>query len=466
MIQNISVIGLGKLGASMAGAFASRGFNVIGVDVNQCSVELVNEGNAPVQETDLDETISANKERIRATTSHEDAILNSDISFVIVPTPSDEKGSFSLQYAAWAFREIGLALAKKNGYHNIVLTSTVLPGSTRQALLPILEKESGKKAGRDFGVCYSPEFIALGSIIRNFLNPDFTLVGEFDEKCGGQLEEIYSRVMTNGAPCARMSLENAELTKISVNTFVTTKITFANMLAEICEKLPGGDIDVVTNALGMDTRIGRKYLTGALGYGGPCFPRDNVALTYIAGELGVEAEIAKTTDAMNRSMAAKIVEKIRPRIRDGATVAILGLAYKPFSHVTEESQGLYIAQTLSKAGARVVAFDPLSEEMALGELQGQIVILNSIKECLKQAEAVLITTPDPVFKDLAAEDFLNERAEVLVVDFWRILQEKLKNQKHIRYIAVGCGQNDAETAARLRQLWGGTEKEVFRTSGK
>lgn len=450
----------------MAAAFASRGFEVIGVDVNQHSVDLVNEGKAPVQETNLEDLISANKHRIRATASHEDAVLHSDISFIIVPTPSDEKGSFSLQYAAWAFREMGKALAKKSGYHNIVLTSTVLPGATRQALLPILERESGKKAGRDFGLCYSPEFIALGSIIRDFLNPDFTLVGEFDDKCGGHLEEIYSRVMTNGAPCARMSLENAELTKISVNTFVTTKITFANMLAEICEKLPGGNVDVVTNALGLDTRIGHKYLTGAIGYGGPCFPRDNVALTYIAKELGIEADIAKTTDSMNRSMAAKIVQKIRPMIREGATVAILGLAYKPFSHVTEESQGLFIAQTLSKAGARVVAFDPLAGEMALGELQGQIVILNSVEECLKQAEAVLITTPDPVFKDLTAENFRNERAEVLVVDFWRILQEKLNDQPHIKYVAVGCGDDDKKNLARLRELWGGSEKEVFQTSGK
>ncbi|MCA1639779.1 MAG: NAD(P)-binding domain-containing protein, partial [Acidobacteria bacterium] len=210
MTQKISVIGLGKLGASMAAALASRGFEVIGVDVNQRSIELVNQGKAPVQETNLDETISANKERIKATTSHEEAVLNSDISFVIVPTPSDERGAFSLQYAAWAFKEIGRALSKKNSYHNVVLTSTVLPGSTREALIPILEKESGKKAGRDFGVCYSPEFIALGSIIQNFLNPDFTLIGELDERAGSQLEEIYSRVMVNGAPSARMSLENAE----------------------------------------------------------------------------------------------------------------------------------------------------------------------------------------------------------------------------------------------------------------
>src|SRR5476649_282199 len=131
MLQRISVIGLGKLGASMAAAFAARGFEVVGVDVNQRSIDLVNQGRAPVQETDLDETISANKERIRATSSHEDAVLNSDISFVIVPTPSDDKGAFSLQYARWAFKEIGKAIGKKKDYHNVVLTSTVLPGSTR-----------------------------------------------------------------------------------------------------------------------------------------------------------------------------------------------------------------------------------------------------------------------------------------------------------------------------------------------
>ena len=463
MIKRVSVIGLGKLGASMAAAFAERGLEVIGVDVNQRSVELVNQGKAPVQETNLEETIFANKERIRATLSHEEAILNSDISFVIVPTPSDERGAFSLQYAEWAFKEIGKALAKKNEYHNIVLTCTVLPGSTRQALLPILEKESGKKAGKDFGLCYSPEFIALGSIIKDFLNPDFTLIGELDEKSGSQLEDIYSRVMVNNAPAARMSLENAELTKISVNTFVTTKITFANMLAEICEKIPGGDVDVVTNALGLDSRIGRKYLTGSIGYGGPCFPRDNVALSFIARELGVEAKLAETTDSMNRAIAVKVADRFLPMIRKGATVAVLGLSYKPFSHVTEESQGIYVAQHLSKHGIRVVAFDPMSGEMSLDEIRRNIVVLDSIEDCLKQAESVLITTPDDVFKELTAESFKNEWSEVLVVDFWRILQDKLQNAPNIKYVAAGKSEDDAKNSSRLKELWWGNSGESLST---
>lgn len=460
MTQSISVIGLGKLGASMAAAFASRGFNVIGVDVSQQAVDAMNRGEAPVQETGLAELIAANRERLRATTSHEDAVLNSDASFVIVPTPSDERGAFSLQYAEWAFREIGRTLAKKNTYHNVVLTSTVLPGATRQALLPILERESRKTVGAEFGLCYSPEFIALGSIIRDFLEPDFTLVGEIDERSGAHLESIYSEAMLNRAPCARMSLENAELAKVSVNTFVTTKITFANMLAELCEKIPGGDVDVVTKALGLDKRIGRNYLTGAIGYGGPCFPRDNIALSFIARSLGVDAGLAETTDALNRSMAERISQRVLPELRKGATVAVLGLAYKPFSHVTEESAGVYLAEQLSKNGFRVVAYDPMSDKMDLGELRSQIVVIDQIEDCLKQSEAVLITTPDPAFKSLGPDDFRNEWARVVVVDFWRILQDKLRGAGHVRYVPAGKSLDDSLNSKRLHDLWCGPAETV------
>jgi len=163
-----SVVGLGKLGASMAAAIASRGFPVVGVDVVQQSVDKLNAGVAPIQETGLQEMIAANRDRLHATTSHEEAIQASDITFVIVPTPSDQRGAFSLQYAQWAFREIGRALAHKSGYHLVVLTSTVLPGATRFGLAPILEQESGKRCGRDFGLCYSPEFIALAVLFVIF----------------------------------------------------------------------------------------------------------------------------------------------------------------------------------------------------------------------------------------------------------------------------------------------------------
>lgn len=448
-----SVVGLGKLGASMAASIASRGFKVIGVDVSQRAVELVNSGQAPVQETNLEETIAANRDRFRATLSHREAILNSDVSFVVVPTPSDDRGAFSLQYAAWAFREIGRTLKEKDGYHNVVVTSTVLPGSTRYGLLPILEKESGKVCGKDIGLCYSPEFIALGSVIRDFLNPDFILIGEFDDRCGGQLEECYKQIMMNNPPVQRMSIENAELTNIAVNTFVTTKITFANMLADLCERIPGGDIDVVTNALGFDKRIGHKYLKGALGYGGPCFPRDNLALSFIARALGSKAGLAEMTDSINRALPDKIIEHIRPLIRKGSTVAILGLSYKPFSHVVEESQAIYLAKVLSKIGARVIAYDPLAGEIARAELKDQAVILDSLEDCLAQAEVILIATPDPAFQRLTGKDFEGKNHRLTIVDCWRMHNKEVTGHPNIRYIPLGRSIDDQTNSSRMKELW-------------
>src|SRR6476620_9156888 len=320
MISDIAVIGLGKLGATMTACLASRGFNVIGVDVSQKAVSAMNAGRAPAQETGLDELIVKHKDRIRATLSHEDAILKSDLSFVIVPTPSDERGAFSLQYAAYAFEAIGKALAKRERYHTIVLTSTVLPGSTRYGLLPILEKHSGKRCGKDFGLCYSPEFIALGTVIRDYLNPDFYLVGEFDERSGAALESVNDRVALNKAPSKRMSLENAELAKISVNSFVTLKISYANMLADLCERIPGGDVDVVSDAIGMDKRIGRRYLTGGFGYGGPCFPRDNVALNFIGKHVGASTQLLEVNDDFNRTISPRFIEKLKPYLHKKSVV--------------------------------------------------------------------------------------------------------------------------------------------------
>jgi UDPglucose 6-dehydrogenase len=439
----------------MAAGIASKGHDVIGVDVNQATVDAVNEGRAPVQETGLGDLIAANRSRLRATRSHDEAILNSDISFVIVPTPSDERGAFKLQYAAFAFREIGRALARKAGYHTVVLTSTVLPGASRFGLLPILEGSSGKRCGEDFGFCYSPEFVALGSVIRDFLSPDFLLIGEHDRRSGDHLEEHYREIVDNGASAARMSLENAELTKISVNAYVTTKITFANMLAEICHRMPGGDVDVVSNAIGLDTRIGRKYLTGALGYGGPCFPRDNVALGFLASALGAPADLPATVDHLNRGIAERVVTRLVATVHPGATIAALGLSYKPRSHVVEESQAIQIVRALVDRKYRVLAFDPLAGHQANQELGGRALVLDSIEACLQDAEVVLIGTPDPAFSRLTAADFTrNRKKPVRVVDFWRHLAPVLDGAPGIDYIAYGRGRaTPPSERSPLADLW-------------
>jgi UDPglucose 6-dehydrogenase len=178
-------------------------------------------------------------------------------------------------------------------------------------------------------------------------------------------------------------------------------------------------------------------------------------LSYIAREMDTRAALAETTDDFNRSMAERIAEKLRPVVQGGVTTAILGLAYKPFSHVVEESQGVYLANALSQAGARVVAYDPLAGESANAELKGKILILDSAKKCLEQAEVVLITTADPEFQTLTCADFNPEFSKITVIDFWRVLRGELQNRPNVEYVPVGCSTNDEENAARLRELWHG-----------
>lgn len=453
MIHNIAVIGLGKLGGTMAGCLASRGFNVVGVDLSPKAVESLNAGRAPAQETGLDELIWKNKERLRATLNHEEAILNSDLSFVIVPTPSDERGAFTLQYVAFAFEAIGKALAHCERYHTVVLTSTVLPGSTRYKLLPILERFSGKQCGVDFGLCYSPEFIALGTVIRNYLNPDFYLVGEFDDRSGATLESVNSRVALNNAPSKRMSLENAEIAKLSVNSFVTMKISFANMLADLCERIPGGDVDVVSDAIGMDHRIGRRYLTGGLGFGGPCFPRDNVALNFLGKELGASTPLLEVNHQYNRAISTRLVEKLKSYLRPGSTVAVLGLAYKPLSHVIEESSGIDLCLALGNKGWRVVGYDPLVREDAQAVLHMHALVADSLASCLQDAESILVTTPDEMFITLKPEDCLGTKDTITVVDFWRCLPDSFRHHPKIRYVPIGQCIDDSRVSRTLERIY-------------
>jgi UDPglucose 6-dehydrogenase len=421
----------------MAAAIAGRGFDVIGVDVNESVIEAVNAGRTPVSETGLADAIETNHSRLSATGHHCEAIEQSDVTFVIVPTPSDDTGMFSLQYARYAFREIGRGLGAKDGYHLVVLTSTVMPGSTREVLLPELEAASGKKCGRDFGLCYSPEFIALGSVIRDFLNPDFTLIGQFDERSGAILEQAYAEIVENGAPCKRMSLENAELAKLAVNTFVTTKIAYANMLADLCERIPGGDVDIVSDAVGSDKRIGRRYLTGGLGFGGPCFPRDNIALSAFGRRVGADTNIAVTTDATNHVPVRRLVDHVRLAARPETTVAVLGLAYKPHSHVIERSQGLEAVLAIADSGIRVVCYDPLARDAARNELKDKALVLDSMKACLDQAEVVVIGNADPEFTRLTPEDFPSRSPPVQVIDCWRLLRARLEGSANVRYRAIG-----------------------------
>ena len=373
---------------------------------------------------------------------------SSEATFIVVPTPSTDEGGFTISYVLEAARSIGRALREKNAYHLVVLTSTVLPGSTEYGMIRVLEHESGKRCGTDFGVCYSPEFIALGQVISDFLNPEFLLIGEYDERAGDLLASIYKSVCDNDPAVARMSLVNAELTKISVNAYVTMRISFANMVAALSEQLPGGDVDTVTAALGLDTRIGRRYLKGAVAYGGPCFPRDNQALAYLARQLGQRASLAEAVDAFNGSTNERLATRVLGMVPDGGSVAVLGLSYKPDSNVIEESAGFLLAKSLVGSGASVTVHDPMAMDAARGVLGDAVVYASDVDEAIKDKDVIVIMNPDRAYAGL---DMATIPKSTMVVDAWRMLRKQAGDRPN--YVGLGLGDDSQRLTRALAGMW-------------
>lgn len=356
-IRSISVCGLGKLGACIAATYAARGFPVVGVDIDPEKVRKINAGEPPVEEPFLAKMIKEGKGRLRATDDPAEAV-KTDASFFIPPSPSLPDGSFSNEYLLKAMQPVARAVreASKKG-HIFVCSSTTTPGAIDGVLIPMLEKETGWKCGRDFHVCYNPEFIALGNVVSGLLEPDLVLIGESDPAGGAALEELYRKYVRNKCPIARMSIISAELTKISVNSYITMKISFTNQLRMIAEQFPKADINQILDAIGTDTRIGKKYLRPGLSFGGPCFPRDNRLLAYAARQAGTKAPLAEASDELNELTKSNLFAKVKEEIAPGATVLILGVSYKPDTYITEESAGLHLAQQLKRHGYRVLVHD-------------------------------------------------------------------------------------------------------------
>jgi UDPglucose 6-dehydrogenase len=409
--MNLLVVGLGKLGLPLCAILAESGHQVFGVDKSKELVENLNSGRFQSTEPKLMELLTKNSLNLIFSNNYGDFIEEIDIVFIIVPTPSDSMGKFSNSILVEALKEVVEKIKSKQSHTVIDIVSTVMPGTCDGIIRDTIECTSGQKLGEKISLCYNPEFIALGTVINDMQYPDMQLLGCSDEWAGDLLQSVLLSMVLKPVPCKRLNLLEAEMVKISINNYVTMKISFANSLMQLAESLGDVDIDKVTNAIGMDSRIGSKYMKAAAPYGGPCFPRDTRAMTFLFDSADIPWSLSSTTENLNKNHVHFITQKIISALPLDAKVGILGISYKSGTTVTEESAGVLIANNLMDKSVKVITWDDQNAEVpGYPELNRELSII------LNEADFFVITRPLDDIESITQA--LGERGKGFI-DIWR-----------------------------------------------
>ena len=441
----ISVLGIGYVGLCTAVGFASKGYNVTASTHDAEKAAKINNGIPPFHEPNLQELL---KETIKnghltcLTNKTEEAVLETDLTFNAVGTPSRPDGSIDLQFIETSTRDIGQALNQKPTYHVVIVKSTVVPGTTQDLVKPILEKESKKKCGADFGLCMNPEFLRQGSAFEDTLHTDRIVIGEYDKKSGDTLENLYKDFYGKDIPpTIRTTLSTAELIKYASNSLLATKISFINMIANICEKIRDADVKVVAAAMGLDKRIGSLFLDAGLGYGGSCFPKDVKALIACSKAFGYHPDLLESVENVNKTQPLKAVQFCKEQLGNlkGKNIAILGLAFKPDTDDMIEARVIPIVNQLLTEGANVTAYDPVATDVAKSIFQNKIRYAPSAIECLKNSDAAILVTEWEEFKKLTPDDFTKNMKQPILIDGRRIYTPEAFSQK-LKFTAIGLGK--------------------------
>lgn len=389
--MKISIIGAGYVGLISGACFAKLGHDVILIDIDAEKLAAITKNEyLPIHEEGLQELLG--EVHIETSTDY-GKTMESDVIFICVGTDADEDGNILSEHLINAANHIAGVLKKRSSYCVIAIKSTVGPGMTENLVIPLLEK-SGKKAGKDFGVCMSPEFLQEGRGIYHFMNPSRIIIGEYDGRSGDLLERLHQNLK---APVIRTSLRTAEMIKLASNAFLATKISYINEIGNICKKL-GIDTYEVARGMGLDERIGQKFLNAGIGFGGSCLPKDLRILISGAKESGYQPELLQEVSSLNDNQALKPVELLKKHIKlKGATVGILGLAFKPGTDDIRDSRAIKVAEALLAEGANVKVYDPLAVANFMKTCPEALPA--SIEEVL-DSDAVMILTEWEEFKEL------------------------------------------------------------------
>ncbi|MDY0387316.1 MAG: UDP-glucose/GDP-mannose dehydrogenase family protein [Methanolobus sp.] len=418
--MKVSIIGSGYVGSVSAACFAEIGHEVICIDIDEKKVEQINAGVAPIWEEGLDELLQKHTQKnLIATSDYDYAVQNTDASFICVGTPSEEDGSIDLSIVKAASVSLGKAIAKKDHYHVVVVKSTVVPETTEKLVLTTVEEYSGKKAGKDFGIAMNPEFLREGKAVYDFMHPDKIVVGAIDERSFFVVSELY-----RGLDCevTHTNPRTAEMIKYVNNSFLATKISFANEMGNICKQL-GIDTYEVMDAVGKDLRIERKFLNCGAGFGGSCFPKDVRALIGKAKSIGYEPQILESVISVNEKQPLKMVELLQKKLENlkNKRIAVLGLAFKNDTDDIRESRSIPVIAELLRLEADITAYDPMAQE-SMKKLFPEITYCKNSSEALQEADGCLIMTEWDEFRKLDKE--FNVMANRVVIDGRHMIDPK------------------------------------------
>ena len=435
--MKIAVIGLGFVGLTLSSVLASKGITTIGIDSDRKKCSKIANGIPTFFEPNLENTLKKALKKKLSITNKLSSASNCDFIFVTVGTPQKKNGEIDLSSIKAVVRSVGKLISKNKKKPIILIKSTVIPRTTKNVILPILEKNSRKKAGKDFGLISNPEFLQEGRAIHDTIKPDVVVLGGYKTKFMKKTEKFFSRFNPN-VPIIISNHQTVEMIKYANNSFLATKISFINQIANICQEIPDTNIDDVADTIGLDPRIGNLFLNAGPGYGGSCLPKDMKAIINLSSKIGVNPILLTAVEKINKQQINYIVTLIKQNIGKikGKKLTILGVAFKPGTDDIRDSMGIDLVKRLLKLGAKIIIHDPKALENARKIFHDNIKYVKSVPSALKDCQCAIIMTEWKEYEKINNKT-IKHMAKKVIIDSRRIIYNKNLGAK---YFAIGLGQ--------------------------
>ena len=435
--MKIAIIGLGFVGLSLTSVLASKGFNVVGIDVDKEKCRNISNGVLPFFEPDLEKTLKKGLKNKLQIESDVSVVQDCDLIFVTVGTPQNKTGAIDLSIIKKAMNSLGKSIRKSKKQHIILVKSTVVPGTMKDVILPILENNSKKKAGKDFGLISNPEFLQESTAIRDTEFPHAVVLGGYKTKFMKNIEKFFTKLHPK-TPIIITNHQTAEMIKYANNSFLATKISFINQLSNICQKIPGANIDDIAKTIGLDPRIGKLFLNAGPGYGGSCLPKDMKALIKFAKIAGVKPTLLNAVEDVNTKQLEEVISIAKKKlgILESKKITILGTSFKPNTDDIRDSIAIELIKKFLKRKVKVTVHDPRAIDNTKNEFKKKINYAKSISDAILGSQCVIIMTQWKQYEKLTNNDF-KQMKKKLIIDCRRMLAEK---QLDADYYAIGLGK--------------------------